>query len=75
MKRLFYLKLIYIAIMFFFVFTTVLAQSELKMEDPLYQQGKILGRNFKVTYQNKEKYWEGILRLPINISQKKKMGR
>ena len=51
MKRLFYLKLIYITIMFFFVFTTVLAQSELKMEDPLYQQGKILGRNFKVTYQ------------------------
>jgi len=51
MKKLFYLKLIYITIMFFFVFTTVLAQSELKMEDSLYQQGKILGRNFKVTYQ------------------------
>ena len=51
MKRLFYLKLIYITIMFLFVFTVVLAQSELKMEDPLYQQGKILGRDFKVIYQ------------------------
>jgi len=38
MKKLFYLKLIYITIMFFFIFTVVLAQSELKMEDPLYQQ-------------------------------------
>jgi hypothetical protein len=51
MKKLFYSKLIYIAIMFFFIFTTALAQSGLEMEDPLYQQGKILGKNFKVTYQ------------------------
>jgi hypothetical protein len=45
MRKLFYSKLIYITIMFFFIFTG------LKMEDPLYQQGKILGRNFKVIYQ------------------------
>jgi hypothetical protein len=51
MRKLFYSKLIYITIMFFFIFTIVLAQSELKMGDPLYQQGKILGRNFKVIYQ------------------------
>lgn len=51
MRKLFYPKLICITIMFFFIFTAVLAQSELKMKDPLYQQGKILGRNFKVTYQ------------------------
>ncbi len=51
MKKLFYSKLIYITIMFFFIFTTALAQSGLDMEDSLYQQGKILGMNFKVTYQ------------------------
>ena len=51
MRKLFYSKLIYITIMFFFIFTVVLAQSGLKMEDPLYQQGKILGRNFNVIYQ------------------------
>ena len=51
MGKLLYSKLIYITIMFFFIFTVVLAQSGLKMEDPLYQQGKILGRNFKVIYQ------------------------
>jgi len=51
MRKLFYSKLICITIMFFFIFTVVLAQSELKMEDPLYQQGKILGKNFKVIYQ------------------------
>lgn len=51
MKKLFYSKLIYVTIMFFFTVTVVLAQSELKMEDPLYQQGKILGRNFNVIYQ------------------------
>jgi hypothetical protein len=51
MKKLFYSKLIYITIIFFFIFTTALAQSGLEMEDPLYQQGKILGKNFKVTYQ------------------------
>jgi len=51
MKKLFYSKLICIFVMFFFLFTVVLAQSELKMEDPLYQQGKILGKNFKAIYQ------------------------
>jgi len=51
MRKLFYSKLIYITVMFFFIFTAVLAQSELKMEDPLYQQGKILGKNFKAIYQ------------------------
>jgi hypothetical protein len=51
MRRLFYSKLIFVTVMFFFIFTLVLAQSGLKMEDPLYQQGKILGRNFKVIYQ------------------------
>ena len=51
MGKLLYSKLIYITIMFFFIFTVVLAQSGLKMEDPLYQQGKILRRNFKVIYQ------------------------
>jgi len=51
MKKYFYSNLIYITIMFFFIFTTALAQSGLEMEDPLYQQGKILGRNFKVSYQ------------------------
>ena len=51
LKKLFYSKLIYITIMFFFIFTTALAQSGLEMEDSLYQQGKILGKNFKVTYQ------------------------
>jgi hypothetical protein len=51
MKKLLCLKVIYIIAMFFFAITLVLAQSELKMEDPLYQQGKILGKNFKVIYQ------------------------
>jgi len=51
MKKLFYSKLIYIIIMLFFIFTVVLAQSELNMEDPLYQQGKILEIDFKVIYQ------------------------
>ena len=51
MKKLFYSKLIYIIIIFFFIATVVLAQSELKMQDPLYQQGKILGKDFKVIYQ------------------------
>jgi len=51
MRKLFYSKLIYITIMFFFIFTIALAQSELKMEDLLYQQGEILGRNFNVIYQ------------------------
>jgi len=51
MGKLLYSKSIYITIMFFFIFTVVLAQSGLKMEDPLYQQGKILRRNFKVIYQ------------------------
>lgn len=44
-------KLIYIPMMFFFIITLVLAQSELKMHDPLYQEGKVLGKNFKVIYQ------------------------
>ena len=51
MRKLLYSKLIFITIMFFFIFTVVLAQSGLKIKDPLYQQGKILGRNFKVIYQ------------------------
>jgi len=51
MRKLFYSKLIYIFIMFFFIFTVVLAQSELKMHDPLYQEGKVLGKNFKIIYQ------------------------
>ncbi|MBA7546551.1 hypothetical protein ES705_38943 [subsurface metagenome] len=51
MRKLFYSKPIYITIMFFFIFAVVLAQSGLKMKDTLYQQGKILGRNFKVIYQ------------------------
>ena len=51
MRKLLYCKLIYITIMFFFAITIVLAQSELKMHDPLYQEGKILGKNFKVIYQ------------------------
>jgi len=51
MRKLFYSKLICISIMFFFIFTVVLAQSELKMHDPLYQEGKVLGKNFKVIYQ------------------------
>lgn len=51
MKKLFYSKLICIIIIFFFIFNIALAQSELKMEDPLYQQGKILGKNFKTIYQ------------------------
>ena len=65
MKKLFYSKLIYLTIMFFFVFTVVLAQSGLKMEDPLYQQGKILGRNFKVIYQyfSEEENGGGVMRL------------
>jgi hypothetical protein len=51
MRKLLYSKLIYIIIIFFFIATVVLAQSELKMQDPLYQQGKILGKDFKVIYQ------------------------
>jgi hypothetical protein len=51
MRKLFYSKLTCITIIFFFAITIVLAQSELKVHDPLYQQGKILGKNFKVIYQ------------------------
>jgi len=51
MKKLLDLKVVYITVMFFFAITIVLAQSELKMQDPLYQQGKILGKDFKVIYQ------------------------
>jgi len=51
MRKLFYSKLICITIMFFLIFTVVLAQSGIKMQDPLYQKGKILGNNFKIIYQ------------------------
>jgi hypothetical protein len=61
MRKLLCLKLIYIIAIFFFIITLVLAQSELKMEDPLYQQGKILGKNFKVIYQYFSEEEKGIM--------------
>ena len=61
MRKLLCLKLIYIIITFFFTVTLVLAQSGLKMQDPLYQQGKILGKDFKVIYQYFSEEEKGIM--------------
>jgi hypothetical protein len=61
MRKLLCLKLIYIIAIFFFIITLALAQSELKMEDPLYQQGKILGKDFKVIYQYFSEEEKGIM--------------